>query len=528
MTITLYKYLGEKNRVDKSGHLQTVLTTTGSFKKDTSVLSPTLLLALPTENFDYVTDENGNLIADVMASTEHDSVLDFNYMYIAEFRRYYYVTSIYVSSDLLLVVTGEVDPLYSFKDAILDNKAMIERNEFTYDVMQEDTLLPLEIEKTVDENDVTNLSEKNLNFKAYFTGGDPNAKNIVVTNAHFVGHGVTIPAQDNLPAIETDHFNDATGSISTALYLADLHALAMKLMGEESAYSTFFKGVVAFPFDVMVDHVSIGDQIALWKYDDVNKDWQVENTGIYGAGMPCVSSRLIVADFNLPSASSFLDMVPYSHHEIYIPFFGWYELQYNELNGHRLQVIYSVNYEDGSGEVYLYDRTYGRIIFTATVQIGVPLSLTSTNAEELGAQKRAMSLNLALSLVGSAAGLIGSAVTGNAIGVVGSGIAGVSAVTNYINQKSMMFERAQSSHNGAAGALYGPLTVRYRVTSVQARSGLNMSDYAHQYGRPLRDVRKLSTLTGFTQVSKVHLEGFGAFDAEKQEIESSLLAGVIL
>ena len=95
MNLTLYKYLGERNKVDKSNDLVFVMTATGSFKADVNILSPTLILSLPTEGFEYLTDENQNEIDDVVLTDgEAGNVLDFNYMYIAEFRRYYFITSL--------------------------------------------------------------------------------------------------------------------------------------------------------------------------------------------------------------------------------------------------------------------------------------------------------------------------------------------------------------------------------------------------------------------------------------------------
>ena len=58
MHVILYKYLGEKNRVDKSSFLSLVLDTTGDFKASVSILNPTLLLKLPLDPAYLLTDEN--------------------------------------------------------------------------------------------------------------------------------------------------------------------------------------------------------------------------------------------------------------------------------------------------------------------------------------------------------------------------------------------------------------------------------------------------------------------------------------
>ena len=531
MTITLYKYTGEKDKVDKSGDLQTILTTTGQFKADTSILAPSLILALPTQDEELLTDENGNLIADVQVSVG-GKVLDFNYFYVAEFRRYYYVSSIIVSSQSLIIVTGDVDPLYSFKDQIIENFALIERNEFDFDPLLEDTLIPLKLEKDVTESETATTGDTNTTFKADFTD-TPTARNLVVNMGTLSSKNKIIQGVDTLPSIQAVQFGDAAdNSCSYLVTQGNLSALSTGLYGEFSAYSTFFKYIIALPYDATDERIISSDvNINIWKMET---DAQGNNyfvdiyTGATGYYMSNMSKYRIISDFNLPSPSSFLDLNPFAHYELYLPFYGWYELQYNDLAGHELLVYYSVSYEDGSGEVYLYDKTADRIIFSKPVQVGMQLSLSSTNAQELAAQKNAAQLNLAVSLIGAGVGVVGSVASGNVLGAVGSGLSAVHAITNYVNQKALMFEKASSTHNGPMGGLYSPLKARLRITKTAKLDNLDLTKFAHQVGRPLRIVKQLKTLSGFTQIAKIHLEGCTALDVEKRAIESSLLAGVIL
>lgn len=53
------------------------------------------------------------------------NVSDYNYMYIPEFKRFYYITDIEYKAGGIQYVHGEVDPLQSFKDEILSNEAII-------------------------------------------------------------------------------------------------------------------------------------------------------------------------------------------------------------------------------------------------------------------------------------------------------------------------------------------------------------------------------------------------------------------
>ena len=66
---TLYKNSAEMHRVDKSAYLELVGTVSGVFRDETS-------------------------ITNISITIQYDTVIDFNYVYIPAFNRYYYVTDI--------------------------------------------------------------------------------------------------------------------------------------------------------------------------------------------------------------------------------------------------------------------------------------------------------------------------------------------------------------------------------------------------------------------------------------------------
>lgn len=523
MHLTLYKYQGERNKVNKQGDLIRVSDVTGTFKADISLLAPTLLLSLPAINANVLTDENGNEIADVVTG-DIASVYDFNYVYIAEFNRYYYVNSIVVSSKNLLIVSCEVDALYSFRAQILDNYGMVERNEFEYNELLNDDSLPLKPMPIKEEYAPDEGSFVNTRFKSDFTDED-SPLIYAVTMGSTGGTPHVYEGVAGLNDVSTYQAGDVGGQAVYALNKYNVDLLLGVIMGQYSAYASFFKSLVAFPFAIDFDGANSG--IYVYKLDEQG-NYEFMDTGARGVTIPVISNYLIVADFVLPIPSSFMDLYPFTHYEIYLPFYGWYELNAKGYEGDRFIVYYSVNYDTGAGEVYLHDVTKNQLIFSAAVQVGIQLSLTSSNAQEINAQKAASQLNLILGLVGSGVGVIGSVATGNVLGAVGSGLSAVSSVTNYINQTSLMFQRLQSTHNGAGGALYSPMSVKIRVTRVAMLDGLDIAGYAHQFGRPLMQVRQLRALSGFTRLASIHLEGCTATDVEKQQITSSLLAGVIL
>lgn len=75
----------------------------------------------------------------VRLEASQDVINRCNYIYIAEFKRYYYVTDVTVDNTNLYTLTLRCDVLMSFKDAIYNQTALISRQEFYYNKMLYDS-----------------------------------------------------------------------------------------------------------------------------------------------------------------------------------------------------------------------------------------------------------------------------------------------------------------------------------------------------------------------------------------------------
>ncbi|MBQ1348859.1 MAG: hypothetical protein IIY58_05870 [Aeriscardovia sp.] len=528
MRLQLYRYLGEKNKIDKSGDLIQVGTCYGSFKGETSVLNPSLLLSLPLEGTSFVTDEDGNLIDDIIVyDGNKDEILNFNYFYIKEFRRFYFVSSIVVSSNNLLIVSGEVDPLYSFKDQILANDAFIERNEFDFDALLPDSLLPTESLLNDEEIPLSHGGNRNISFSAYLD--EYSDYNIALTFSNQATNGnpptITEPLGSSLPPINREAFAYSDLNVF-ALRGVDLGGLALDML-LHSSVADFVLSAVAFPFDIELYNDSwpaINIPVVVPDTEGITKIVTFANTK--GKHALNVSEYLVLGDFTFPAPTDFFECDPEAAYSLWVPFVGWVNLSARELGGHAILVYYSVDYTDGSATAYVYDDSKGNMIYNGPCQIGVQVPITKTNAEQNRIAYTSLVVNALMGAVSGSLSALASYYggdSGKAASKATGAIAG--AVGDYLKSLSL-FPSAQTSPAGSMSGLYAPLDLHLRRVSKKVIPDL--SKFAHQYGRPLRDVRKLSTLSGFTQVSKVHLEGCDATEGEKTQIESSLLAGVIL
>lgn len=115
MEIIFYQNKSDDREVDKT--LVTVSTLSAcEMKRDCSILNPVFLVS-----------GSVGIFADV------------NYCYVADFMRYYYVTDVQTAGNGMTQITCRVDVLMSWKDAILDNQAIIARQENEFNLMLDDS-----------------------------------------------------------------------------------------------------------------------------------------------------------------------------------------------------------------------------------------------------------------------------------------------------------------------------------------------------------------------------------------------------
>lgn len=106
--VKLYTYTGEPNRLQKSSLLTAELDLTGTARSEIDISNPEIMI-------------------------ESSATLrSYNYMYIPEFNRYYFITkSLYRNG--IWNITGHVDVLMSFDSQIATCSGIVARNESLYD-----------------------------------------------------------------------------------------------------------------------------------------------------------------------------------------------------------------------------------------------------------------------------------------------------------------------------------------------------------------------------------------------------------
>ena len=115
MRITFYTNNSERNALTKS--LTQIVRLDGTLKDGTSIIDPSVLCY----NIDRF-------------------IPDINYFYIDETGRYYFLNGVEVVRNGLWQISGHVDVLSTYKTAILQNRAIIQRSESNYNLKLNDGL----------------------------------------------------------------------------------------------------------------------------------------------------------------------------------------------------------------------------------------------------------------------------------------------------------------------------------------------------------------------------------------------------
>lgn len=110
-----YRCNSAVNVVDKE--LNEEFTVEGTLRDGSSVIDPVLLIEANAPGF-------------------HAN--DVNYLYIEEFRRYYYITNIISTNYTLWELHCHVDVLMSYKEQIRQQTAIVARQESKYNLMLDD------------------------------------------------------------------------------------------------------------------------------------------------------------------------------------------------------------------------------------------------------------------------------------------------------------------------------------------------------------------------------------------------------
>ena len=546
MDIIFYKLQDEVNDVKKLRTLTATatyepMTVQGSLKAPTSKIAPVI------EFGQDITYFNG-----------------YNYCYIADFNRYYFVEDMVSIRTSVTSISLRVDVLTSFltQEGAGRLQAYVTRSENYGLVSIYDERVPYAPTREVVDYKPTMTpsgSLVNFSFKTNDVVGNV-AFNYVFEVMNSNQYQSLI--QPDIPYKTTTHdLDDIMPRVAdynlapynhSVIYVGAMtmigHLLDACVKSEELRSNIIY--LTAYPFALpTVGEYPSGLEAIVYGKDNKNITYKVGNNDVT---LECLKSRsnesgyLVLADFTLdipanididPSVKYDKSLVSY---EVYLPYYGYVNIPC-EYRGHRLIVYYTIHYSDGIGIVNVADISdfidAPYVIVSKQIQLGVQIPLDGSNNQELLARKQASLLNTAVSVAGGALATYAGYKTGNyrmmAYGV--TGIAG--GVASYANTQIKAIDKAETTVPSGSIGSYSPQEVRIRFTYQPTQSDFYRPYFEHFNGLPCSRVSFLSNLSGYTEIDRLHIEGtqFSTFGylkdithIEYEELENLCRSGIYL
>lgn len=210
---------------------------------------------------------------------------------------------------------------------------------------------------------------------------------------------------------------------------------------------------------------------------------------------------------------SCLDYSPFTKISIYLPYIGEKALDIDDVMNNTIHVYYNIDLLSGScvAQLYFTNATQpGRVLYTFAGMCATAIPVHGRDFSQL------VTAGINLVTAGATAAITG----GTAASAVSSLL--INSASNISSAKPAI------QKSSAIAASSGLLDIQkpYLIFSYPKQSlPVNYKTYQ---GYPSNITATLSTLTGYTVVEQIHIEGTTATQTEKEQIESLLKEGVII
>ena len=245
-----------------------------------------------------------------------------------------------------------------------------------------------------------------------------------------------------------------------------------------------------------------------------------------GATAPKISNQYKTVDFGTVSLSEYwgncIDYSPYTRVQLALPYIGIVDVDTDDVIGSDNNLVYHIDVFSGAlcAMLHCSKGNLSSVIYQWSGSCGVNLPVTGASFNAVIssvagiAAAAAGTFALASGPIGAAIGPVGST-------LVGSGMLAGAAANAYGSTKGRVQKSgAFSANSGALGIMTPYFIITRPVQSVPAT-------WQATKGYPANISADLSTITGYTEVSEVHLHNIPGTKDEVLEIESLLKKGVI-
>lgn len=430
-----------------------------------------------------------DITAPLVEITASADLTAYNYAYISNFHRYYWIEGISFDKGIWILSLA-VDVLATYKTQIGAQSLYVLRSASAYDGDIQDNYYPI-------LNDIVQTRQTDPHF-AY----DETASRYILNIA-----GTDTSGASTLWQLTPTNFRKLIAQLYEAIdgfQLTDVVKSVVKKFGGNPV--NLINGAMWIPQAIVPAQVSDETVVIGSWYNAINP--------VKGKKVTTLAVDLPVIEFDIDahpqvSKGRYLNLAPYSNYILYLPGIGQLPLDTSKLEGvDYISVLRTVDPLTGKCvyRVFTHPMTGNTNppcqLFIGDCQWGVPISLGGNNASDG-----------VLSSVGGAVASIGAAVaSGGTTAIIGAVTGGIGTTLN-----AMGGSGASSSTGGNIGMHYYPAeldTTFYKITSW---------DDSHN-GRPLMQLKTISSLSGFIMVQKGDVPIPGT-SAEAERIKAFLEGG---
>lgn len=409
------------------------------------------------------------------------SVIDYNYMYVQDWDRYYWIDSWTYDKGIWLADCS-IDPLASWRNSIGDMTEYVLRSSYDFDGDIMDTTYPLQAETEVVQNFLPDWSISSGAVGCHVVG-------IVGANGLVEYYRI-----DNLPEFGAYMFGTNPNSTLWDEIIADDPGV------QAGGYPSFMKAqfnplqyvvsCIWYPFSIPTTGSKV--HVYFGYFDSGYQAYKI-NRSSYGL----FSSRIPLHNHPQYTRGRYLNYAPYTRLRLSALPWGEVDLDTTKFSNKPTNHIYLVAMLDpvtGSTKLYVMNGD-SETILVLVGQIGVTEQLSQVLKDNLATVTGGL----------SAIAGVTQAATGNILGGIATAVSGIG------NAVTAQYPDVSTTGTNGARIAVCPTNIWVTITHQ-----LIVEEDKPNHGRPLCERRKLSSLPGYLVISDPDV----SIPATKDEIEA--------
>lgn len=524
MQIIFYNYGGKTNVLYKTLDPSTAITRTGTLRRGTSIITPSI---------------------DVQ--TDLATFKSYNYCYIPDFHRYYYIMDRVSVSSSLIRLTMNCDTLRSYNYRIDKSQCYIERASIGYEPTIKDdnrafrgiatkTYLDLDnknpsafchsqrINPFIRWNDLTADTCKYIvTFSCY-------DKTITLQNQKLSNGTIVPPHLFNIISNMNGH-DSGTKNVLTSQYMGTNQNMGCIVCNAKAVQK--ISGWVLTHDKEIKDSGSVDIRIFPINYPYSHSQKPVKaiyiNTAkgyinfeddelVYYTDSAVITGSIFNFDFSGMNAiygKSLWRMTQLDKYRLWVPYLGWVDLDRNILAAYMInnpeekiftiETDYIINPYTGKAYVYVYNPDHEIMLFRKECNMSIDVPITYSNIQSNDQKFDSTALNMTIKLIGSGiaiiaglfAGPLGAGATlATTTAIATGGLGFASAAAKALLQVNQLHDITATELSNTNSYAYAPNKFRMEITFsspiVNDYPEAEFKDYIHETGLP---VNKFTTIT---------------------------------